>query len=292
MKTIVLGIDLKDNTLKLCKEAILYALKLKASITLVHAVEFTPYYPYFPYDQSKIDDFHSDKISNEIKRLEAYLNIYDVKVETPVIRQGNTHEVLCEVANEVNAAAILIGVGQHFIFENITGTTTEKVSRLASQKVIILNHCNQSKVDTVLSAFDFSDNSHLALESAVRFCLFFKSDLIVAHVCKSDFNEDIVRGQIKMRVEEIIRSQKNTFEDEEPVNFRIVLVKGNTVSQLINLIHETGADILSIGPSGHNSFQHFFIGSTVSKIIRKAPCTIVVTPKTAVAQVNSRKDSA
>lgn len=55
--TIILGVDFKDNTINLCKEAIRYALKLKSSITLVHAIEYIPYYPYFPHDEKKIDDF-------------------------------------------------------------------------------------------------------------------------------------------------------------------------------------------------------------------------------------------
>ena len=76
MKTLVLGLDLKDDNLKLCKEAVLYALKLKSSITLVHAVEFTPYYPYFPYDQEKIDNFHSSVLCKEINRLKSFINLY------------------------------------------------------------------------------------------------------------------------------------------------------------------------------------------------------------------------
>ena len=97
MNTIVLGIDFKDNTLKLCKEAVQYAHKLNSSITLVHAVEYIPYYPYFPYDQDKIDTFHDSHISWQMSQLESYLKLHNGRLNKSIVRRGNTHEVLCQI---------------------------------------------------------------------------------------------------------------------------------------------------------------------------------------------------
>ena len=40
--TVRLGIDFKDDTTKLCSEAVEYAKKLDSSVTLVHTVDYLP----------------------------------------------------------------------------------------------------------------------------------------------------------------------------------------------------------------------------------------------------------
>ena len=136
--TIVLGVDFKDETKKLCKEAVNYAKKLSATITLVHVVEYDTYYPSFPYDEQKVKDFQDLDINWKLNELKSYIESIDGNISEFVVEKGTTYEVLSRVADRINAKAILVGVGQHFLFEDLIGSTTEKVSRLAKQKVVIV----------------------------------------------------------------------------------------------------------------------------------------------------------
>ena len=187
--TIILGVDFKDNTVKLCAEAVKYAAKLKSTITLVHAIEYIPYYPYFPYEEEKINDFYESDIQHRLDQIESYIKLYNVEVSGRHVERGKTYEILCRKADELNARAIVVGVGQHYLFEELIGSTTEKVCRMAKQKVVVINDKKDILVKNILCAFDFSENSLAALGSATRFAHFFDADLKIVHVYDSDEQE-------------------------------------------------------------------------------------------------------
>ena len=292
MGTIILGVDFKENTMEICKQAVLFAKKLKSSITIVHAVEYTPYFPSYPYDQEKINEFHTIALEYETKSLEKFFNDHGVKVEAPIIKYGIPHMIICEAANKLNANAILIGVGNHFIFDRFIGTTAEKVVNSAAQRVIVLNHNKEAKVKKVMCAYDFSENSTKALESAIRFCLFFNSELIVTHVMKTESDQDFIKAKIEHKLKRIIESQRNTFAKEHDFKYKVRVFSGDPVTIVTEMVEAMDIDILSIGPSSQNSLRHLFLGSTVKKILRNAPCTISVTPKDAISNWSMQKNSA
>jgi nucleotide-binding universal stress UspA family protein len=291
MKTIILGIDFQGNTLEFCEQAVLHAKKLNCSITMVHVVEFTPYYPYFPYDQEKVNDFHSRIMRNEIKELESYIKLHGLKVEKTVIKHGITHEVLCDVANSCNASAILIGVGDHFMLDRLIGSTTEKISKQASQKVIILNHVKKGEVEKVMCAFDFSENSMRALESAIQFSHFFNSELIVTHISNHEFEEDLLKQETEVQLMGMVKLQEGIYNEKFDFEYKIRVFTGEPVTIISEMVESANIDVLFIGARGKNPFRHLLMGSTVSKIIRKSPCSIVVAPKVTMSE-SQQKSSA
>lgn len=277
--TIILGVDFKDNTMNLCKEAIRYALKLKSSITLVHTVEYIPYYPNFPHDEKKVQEFFNSDMKIQLGRLESFIKLFDIKVERSVIERGKTYEVLCNVANRVDAKAIIVGVGQRYLFEEFIGSTTEKISILAKQKVIIVNNKNGDDIKNVLCAIDFSANSLSALASATRFAAFFKAKLNILNVYNSNQGELEAADHASTISSNVITNELERINGEKEISQNIIIRKGSAVDEVIKTIKENDIDLLCIGSSGHSQLTRIFLGSTVAKIIRKAPCSIMVTPK-------------
>lgn len=277
--TIILGVDFKDNTINLCKEAIRYALKLKSSITLVHAIEYIPYYPYFPHDEKKIDDFFHSDLKWQLDQLESYIKLYNVEVKDAIIEKGKTYEILCDKANKLDAKAIVVGVGKHYLFEELIGSTTEKVSRMAKQKVVIVNNSNGDEIKNVLCALDFSENSLSALASATRFADFFKAKLHVFHAYNTVQDNIEVFDHCSSISDKVINNELDRIKSDFKVDREVIVSKGPAVLEILKAIDKYDIDLLSIGSSGHSNITRLFLGSTVAKIIRKAPCNIVVSPK-------------
>ena len=276
--TIVVAVDLKDNSLKVCEEAIHYAFKLKSSITLVHVIEQEIYYPYFPYDEEKINQLTQIEAKNKLKHLESYIRMHNIKLRESVVEKGITYQVLCRTSDSLKAKAIVIGVGEHYLLEELIGSTTEKVSRMAAQKVIIVNYSSNKTFNNVLSAFDFSDNGIKALRSAIRFSHYFKSKLHILHVHDSNQSHDEIASYASITCEKVIHDELQTLSAES-INYEVIVKKGPTVMEILDCVEERKIQLLSIGSSGHSALTRLFLGSTVSKIIRRTPCTIVVTPK-------------
>jgi nucleotide-binding universal stress UspA family protein len=277
--TIILGVDFKDNTMNLCKEAIRYALKLKSSITLVHTVEYIPYYPSFPHNEKKVQEFFNNDMKLQLGQLESFIKLFNVEVRSSVIEKGKTYEVICNVANRLDAKAIIVGVGQRYLFEEFIGSNTEKISKLAKQKVIIVNNINGDEIKNVLCAVDFSENSLSALASATRFAAFFNAKLNILNVYNSNKGELEVADHTSAISSNVISTELEKLNGEKELSQNIIIRKGVALDEILHTINEHDIDLLCIGSSGHSQLTHLFLGSTVAKIIRKAPCSIMVTPK-------------
>lgn len=122
------------------------------------------------------------ELHNKLATLKKIIPEQGVEVDLSFIENGKTYEVLCQTVDKIDVNAIRIGVDQNFLFGDMIGSTTEKVCRMAKQKVIVLNDSNSHKISKVLCAFDFSDNSVAGLQLAVNFANCFGAKLKVIHV--------------------------------------------------------------------------------------------------------------
>jgi nucleotide-binding universal stress UspA family protein len=53
---------------------------------------------------------------------------------------------------------------------------------------------------------------------------------------------------------------------------------GKPLDMVLDYVRETAADMLVLAASGRNRVERFIIGSTVDKLVRRAPCPVIVVP--------------
>lgn len=54
------------------------------------------------------------------------------------------------------------------------------------------------------------------------------------------------------------------------------IVRGHAAKMLVELAGSEGADLLVIGQSGHSGVWGTFLGTTADKVVRHAPCSVLV----------------
>jgi nucleotide-binding universal stress UspA family protein len=65
--------------------------------------------------------------------------------------------------------------------------------------------------------------------------------------------------------------------------------RGKPFVQIIQAAREENADLIVVGAYGHTGIQHFLIGSTAERVVRKAHCPVmVVKPKEATVDAGRR----
>lgn len=64
--------------------------------------------------------------------------------------------------------------------------------------------------------------------------------------------------------------------------FEVATACGHSVEQLLHEAESFEADVIVLGTSGRSRAGRFFLGSTADKVIRQAPCPVLVVPSTAV----------
>ena len=297
LNSLLVALDFRETSSAVCREAIAIAKTLKTEITLVHAVEYLPYYPYYPYDSEKVHNDLFQEINQKLDTLKEEFTKEGIVVNKHIIKEGKAYNIICESADEINACGILIGVGDHYLLENLIGSTADKVVRMAKQAVILLNHhAHKEGFARILCAYDFSENADRAISSAIYMAKLFKAHLDIVHVVHEHHYFSPVapvidpttpiyadhQAEMEKARETVSSKMQETLDklDIHGVSYETHIRKGEPVLEIAKMIEECNTDLLVLGSSGHNAFVRFFLGSTTEKLIRKAPCSIMTLKET------------
>lgn len=137
----------------------------------------------------------------------------------------------------------------------------------------------------ILVPVDFSDHSRDALRYAVDLGAVFDAGLVLVYVVESaGFPADLGSGQAAIpRIErelsergraELERVAKETVGERLPVRF--LVPTGRPFVEILRAARETSADLIVIATHGHTGVEHILFGSTAEKVVRKAPCPVLV----------------
>jgi universal stress protein A len=137
----------------------------------------------------------------------------------------------------------------------------------------------------ILVPIDFSDHSKNALRYAISFAQQFKASIDLIYVVEPTiYPADFSFGQIGFpNVEEELRKHG---EDElenlitKEVGGKVVSYKavrtGKPFYEINQYAQERDIDLIIIATHGHSGMEHILFGSTAEKVVRKAPCPVLV----------------
>jgi len=137
----------------------------------------------------------------------------------------------------------------------------------------------------ILVPIDFSEYSKKALQYAIPFARQFKAKIYLLYVVEPTiYPADFSFGQIGMpNVENELRV-KGEQELQELITKEIkgavpseALVKvGLPFVEVVSFAKDEGIELIIVATHGHTGVEHVLFGSTAEKIVRKAPCPVLV----------------
>ena len=277
---LLVALDINDKTQRNTQEAIELAQKLDAKVTVVHAVEYIPVYPYLPYDEEKVEEAFKKEVAEKFDVIKGLFSDAGVELNECIIQKGKAFKIICETADKIKATRIVIGVGPHYMMESFIGSTADKVIRQAHQAVFLLNpYKSFSGFGKILCGYDFTESSDKALKCSHRISKVINASLSVIHVIPENLSK------MSSDTAELEENVKNKFSEKlkelgiEDSNLDLHIVKGKPVSEICSYIEKNEMELLIVGTRSQNTFSRLFIGSTTEKIMRMAPCNIMTTKK-------------
>ena len=137
----------------------------------------------------------------------------------------------------------------------------------------------------ILVPIDFSEYSKKALHYAIPFARQFNAKIYLLYVVEPTiYPADFSFGQIGMpNVENELRV-KGEQELQELITNEIkgvvlseALVKvGLPFVEVVSFAKDEGIELIIVATHGHTGVEHILFGSTAEKIVRKAPCPVLV----------------
>ncbi|MBK9399398.1 MAG: universal stress protein [Bacteroidetes bacterium] len=143
---------------------------------------------------------------------------------------------------------------------------------------------------TILCPTDFSKSSENAVNYAVEIARTFKSTIILMHayetpVIYTDVTVSSVQLDFELLRESALKQLKKFYtkmlEHVKDVQFELILQQGLPSSRTVEIATEKKVDMIVMATTASTQVQRFLIGSNASRVIREAPCKVMLIPQKA-----------
>ena len=129
---------------------------------------------------------------------------------------------------------------------------------------------------------DFSPSSELALTAATGLARRFRAHLTLVHVVDvpeefSELNAAAYMRVMETTVQREMETRRRRVE-EAAVPVDTLVVRGAAAQTIVDTARSKGVDLIVMGTHGRTGLQHLLIGSVAERVVRLAPCPVMVVP--------------
>jgi universal stress protein A len=141
------------------------------------------------------------------------------------------------------------------------------------------------QIERVLLPTDFSESAHHALTYALSFTQKFGAELYLLHVVEvlpSGYAGELfpsAMGQVVDEIHGYARAELEKLAVEARRGGSVVherLARGKAAAEIIRIAREDRIDLVVIGTHGRGGLSHALFGSTTERVVRKAPCPVLI----------------
>jgi nucleotide-binding universal stress UspA family protein len=134
---------------------------------------------------------------------------------------------------------------------------------------------------TILAPTDFSDLSAQGVRYACKLAQEVGAEVIVFNVATVDESNAVDKRDIaqhKMRLNEFVTG--NLADAGTGVNMRQAVEGGQPFGAIVDCAEKEKVDLIVMSSHGRTGLSRMLIGSVTDKILRGAPCPVLVVPST------------
>lgn len=136
---------------------------------------------------------------------------------------------------------------------------------------------------SILVPIDFSADSKKALQYAVPFASQFGAKLIVLYVVESAAGLDVTYLPVTLDADKLTKSAKGRLDllvrqaRIDPGLIEKTLVRtGSPFHEICSAASGLKADLIVLATRGYSGLKHVLLGSTAERVVRHAPCPVLV----------------
>jgi nucleotide-binding universal stress UspA family protein len=202
---------------------------------------------------------------------------------------------ICRLSQTVPADLVVMPThGRTGLKHVFLGSTAERIVQHSSCPVLVArgsalqaNNGSRFRIKTILVPVDFSNCSREGLRHAIAFANEFGAKIILLHAtylgyvysCEGTAIYDIpglqkaARQTAERKMRELVRSL-----DFGAVKFETAFTDGSPVIDICTFAKDHDVDLIITSTHGFTGFTHVLIGSIAERVVRHAPCSVLVVP--------------
>ncbi len=200
-----------------------------------------------------------------------------------VVRIGTPFDQILQYADAIRANGILLASRGNKTGEcHALGVTATRIVRHSTRPVLVVGKGNSANVENILCPVDMSESSVRALKNAAHLARSFKAKLTVMHVLKTPLRMSAEAGGAMQGDESALQLHSAELDqflesfDFHGITWTQRVLEGNPYEQIAATLAGENFDIVAMGTKGQSRIARLLIGSTVEKLTRNLPCSLLV----------------
>ena len=129
----------------------------------------------------------------------------------------------------------------------------------------------------ILVPTDFSPGSAHALTAATGLAQRFRARLTLLHVAHVPDEFEMFRRMVEPALQRDMAVHRRRVE-EAAVPVDAIMARGPAAQTIVETARGKAVDLIVMGTHGRTGLRHLLIGSVAERVIRLAPCPVMVVP--------------
>ena len=211
------------------------------------------------------------------------------------LRTGvSAFQEICKLAQEIPADLIVLPTHGYTGLKHVfLGSTAERVVQHAPCPVFVVRQLGKRPAakkfgyKKILVPVDFSDCSREGLQYAIGFANELGAEIVLLNATYLGYIysaegtalydipglQKAARKKAERQMQKLVRAAKFG-----RVKFEIVFTEASPVLDICDFAKDHDVDLVITSTHGLTGFQHVLIGSIAEKVVRHAPCSVLVVP--------------
>lgn len=204
----------------------------------------------------------------------------------PIITCGDPAEIITREAAQNHADLIVMHSRRQSYAATLLGSTAEAVSRTAPCPVLITHPNEREWIDPVtgkvrlkniLMAYDFSNDSEVALMFALMLAEEYQSQLHLLHVLPPKTSQSFATFE-EDEFSETTRQLQEAIPEEAKLwcQVKTVVREGKPYREILEYADEQDIDLICMGVRGAGFGMQALFGSNVDRVLRQSSCPMLI----------------
>jgi nucleotide-binding universal stress UspA family protein len=286
VRSVTAATDFSRDATQAVRRAALLSGALPARLELLHVVDASPW--------AQASALFGRKQGGKAAYLEAARRKLDAtmealeNIETPSMRaRADMGNVLDEILRASAASDLLVlgARGQRRMRETLLGTTAERLLQKGRGAMLVVKEAARHAYRHVVVPIDFSADSILALEAALRLAP--DATITLVHAYDVVFEGMLWRGDVpKSTVENFRREARSdalsrlngvaTSVGLQERRFEKVVTRGYPPRVILAAAQRKKADLIAIGKQGRSMLGRLLVGSVTRHVLGECRCDVLV----------------
>jgi nucleotide-binding universal stress UspA family protein len=211
---------------------------------------------------------------------------FDLDVKHAVARNISAAPAILEYAGDHDVDVIVMGThGRRGVRRLLLGSVAEEVVRVSQCPVLTVRQPSEVppmhvEIGSILVPIDFSIHSRNALHNATELARLFKSRLDLLHVVEETLHPAFYGITVQSiydvhpDIEERALAQMRGLVESTDVPATFEARPGSAANGIVEYAAERGSGLVVMGTHGLTGLDHFIMGSTTERVLRRAPCPV------------------